>query len=419
MNQKHLIDKKLSSIFFVYIWVLYVVVCMTTNCFSAAMTSIVHEGIMTKTQTGSIMALFWLVYAVFQRVGGRMADRHNPEKLLVIGLIGSSLANLIIYMNQNYGVMLLVWALNAAIQFGVWPSVFKIVSSQLEVQHRKTGMFFIMIASTFGMFLAYVTAMFVKEWEYNFLLSAILLFVFALGLYLIFPFFEQHMVACEVKEGLIKESAVKELPKDKGIGNVFTKSGFNILLPVFVLYTTVMNSVKTFSATMLMESYATVSPFIGNFLNVFIILSGLIGIFAVKYILYPRVIKEELKGLRGLLMVSIPFLLLLLWLGRIQILFIVISLAVITMLSSGITLLRTYYCMRFARFGKDAEAAGLANAGDSLGIVIQNYGITFLADRCGWNCVTKLWLVLMIVALAVLSVVLPKWLRFENGGNRL
>ena len=84
----HLQNKKISKNFFWMLWVLYAVVYMTKNCYSAAMASIVDEGILTKSQTGLINAVFYGVYAPFQILGGVFADKYNPEKMIKIGLVG-------------------------------------------------------------------------------------------------------------------------------------------------------------------------------------------------------------------------------------------------------------------------------------------------------------------------------------------
>lgn len=63
---------------------------MTKSMFSSAMAMIVEEGFMTKSQTGFINVVFWLVYAVFQLVGGFAVDKFSPHKLIMIGLAGAA-----------------------------------------------------------------------------------------------------------------------------------------------------------------------------------------------------------------------------------------------------------------------------------------------------------------------------------------
>ena len=179
-DDMHLENKKLSKTFFWMLWIMYAVVYMTKSCYSAAMASIVNEGILTKSQTGLINAVFYGVYAPLQIVGGVFADKYNPEKMIKIGLVGAGIANLVIFFNRNYYVMLFTWTFNAMIQFALWPSIFKIISSQLEKEYRVKGVYYINFSSTFGLILAYLVATVVSKWQHNFMISAIALFSFAL-----------------------------------------------------------------------------------------------------------------------------------------------------------------------------------------------------------------------------------------------
>ena len=176
-KQKYLEDVNLSIVLFAFIFLLYAVVYMTKNMFSSAMAVIVEEGVMTKSQTGLINAIFWLVYAPFQIVGGFAADKYSPFKLIMIGLIGSLIANVVIYFNQSYYVMMGAWTFNAIIQFGVWPGVFKVVSTQLAPEIRKKSVFWLLFATSVGLGISMLVASFVTNWQNNFLVSAIWLAV--------------------------------------------------------------------------------------------------------------------------------------------------------------------------------------------------------------------------------------------------
>ena len=136
MKNKCLKSLKYSVILFVLIFVLNSFVYMTKNMFAAAMASIVEDGVMSKSQTGLISAVFWLVYGIFQFAGGFLSDKFNPYKLVTIGIVGGIIANIIIYFNQSFPVVITVWCINAALQFGLWPGCFKIDSSQISLEFR-------------------------------------------------------------------------------------------------------------------------------------------------------------------------------------------------------------------------------------------------------------------------------------------
>lgn len=416
MFREHLEDRKLSKILFAYVWLMYAVVYMTKSCYSAAMASIVNEGIMTKSQTGLIVAVFYVVYAILQVYAGKLADKYVPEKIIAAGLAGSAVANLVIFLNQNYWVMLVTWTLNAVVQAGVWPAIFKIVSAQLKPSHRKQGAFYITFSSTFGLLLSYGCAIFVARWQYNFLISAVLLLVFGIGMTVIFHLTEKHMVRDEMLFGSTvpqEEAGGKKHTGKPGV-NLFLESGFYILVPVILINNALANSAKTLTPTMLMESYDRVSPALGNSLNLIIIATGILGTVMVKFLLYPRVIKNEAKGILLFIAAIVPCMILLLWIGKVPVTATVIAMAACVLLTSGTELFRAYLTMSFAKFGKEGEAAGIVNAGASVGIVVQSYAVIFVADRFGWVAAAWFLLGLTLLAVILVAVMLPRWNRFRK-----
>ena len=139
----HFENKRASRIFFAFIWLMYALVYMTKSCFSGALASIVAEGSLTLTETSIISAAFYIAYTPLQIFGGIFADKYSPEKLIVIGLLGSAVSNVVIYFNQSFWVMLIAWDFSAIIQFALWPAVYKIMSSQLVRSDRSRMIFFV------------------------------------------------------------------------------------------------------------------------------------------------------------------------------------------------------------------------------------------------------------------------------------
>ena len=411
MNNVHLENKKISRCFFWFIWFVYVVVYMTKNCFSAALASIVYEGAMTKSQTGIIMAAFQLVYAPLQLVGGVVADRYDPEKLIKIGLLGGSIANLIIFFNQNYYVILVTWILNAVVQFAVWPSVFKIVSSQLVKEDRKSATYFLSFSSVMGLLFAYFVAAFLTKWEYNFLISSVSLFVLFVAVHIVTRCVSKYMLPSIVTEDrTVSDSKVEYVPTLK----LFLESGILILVAVAFIRTLVANSINTLSATMLMESYENVSPSLGNILNIFILGASVMGTVLVKTVLYPKYIKSAPNGMVVMFIITLAALLLLMLVGNLNIVIAVVMLCVVAGCLNAIFLLTTYCNLRFEKFNKSGTVAGIINAASSIGILFSSYGITKLAEVYDWTVVKIVFLVLTAVALFLCCAMIPFWKRFKK-----
>lgn len=411
----HLENKKISKNFFWMLWVMYAVVYMTKSCYSAAMASIVDEGILTKSQTGLINAVFYGVYAPFQILGGVFADKYNPEKMIKIGLVGAGIANAIIFFNQNYYVMLFTWVFNAVVQFALWPSVFKIVSSQLETEYKVKGVYFITFSSTFGLILAYLVAAVVPMWQYNFMVSAVSLFLLAVMFHFVCNHVAKYMVPDD-RQGSGKDKLpLRQSDKTQiSTWKLFLFSGFFILIFVTALRTIVSNGIQTLSATMLMESYEQISPTIGNLLNVLVIIAGILGLIIVNVFIYPRLIHNEVVAILILLCIAVVPVSIMATIGRVTSLVIIVSLCVASAILSGLNLLMSRCSAAFAKHGKNGLASGVNNAFSSVGFMIQNYAVVVLADRAGWDAVIYLWIGLLGISVLCVVVTLPLWSKFRS-----
>jgi len=178
----HLENKRLSRSFFVFLFFLYSLVCMTKNCFSGALAAIVAEGALTLSQTTFITASFYIVYTPLQILGGVLADKYSTARLVLIGLLGSAACNVVIFINQNYYVMLLSWVFSAIVQSALWPAVFKMFSSQLLKSDRGIMLFFMSFASSAGLVFSYLVASFLTRWQLNFAVSTVVLLLLAVVL---------------------------------------------------------------------------------------------------------------------------------------------------------------------------------------------------------------------------------------------
>ena len=411
MKKMHFENRKLSREFFWFIWFLYALVYMTKTCFTAAMSSIVFEGVMTKSQVGLIAAAFYLFYAPFQIVGGIFADKYDPEKLIVIGLLGGSLANGIIFFNQNYYVVLTVWIFNAIIQFGLWPSIFKIISSQIVRSDKKSATYFISFSSTAGLIFSYAVAALVSKWYYNFALSSVILLVLALILIVLTVIMKPKMKPDRKPQESVEENGS---PQEKvSTFKLFLESGFWFMIIISLLQSAVGNSVKTLSATRLMETYSDVSPQIGNILNILILAVSVVSLILAKTFLYPKLIKSAPTGIFAMLVVSLLVSGILLY-EKIPIAVAVIAMCLLSGAYSVMWLLINYCNLRFEKFSKSGTAAGYLNMSASLGFVISTYGVTKVADVFDWNAVSWLYLIMIAVSLVSILVILPLWKGFKK-----
>ena len=400
----HIENKKASRIFFVFLWVMYAFVYMTKNCFSGALASIVEEGSLTLTQATFISAAFYIAYAPLQILGGIFADKYSPEKLITVGLVGSAISNAVIFFNQSFWVMLAAWVFSAIIQFSLWPAVFKIVSSQLAQSDRSKMVFYMTFSSSGGLILAYAVSAFLTDWRYNFALSAIGLVLLSIALLifckLLAPLFKRDESVSPTNNDLSDQLKAQQSSPLK----IFFINGFFAVLPAVLLRMMVEHGSKTLSPTMLNQSYESITPMIGNLLNILIIIFGILGMVLIKALIFPRLIKNELICYFILLILSLPFAIILRFVGTIPVWLVIVSLCMVSMILSATTLLTQYYNMRYLKYCLNGTACGLLNAAASFGIVLQYTVFGSIADNHGWQVVTTLWIIMIVVSAICVAI---------------
>lgn len=406
-------NKKISLILFIVVWITYCVVAMTRNAASAAMAAIVDEGIMTKSAAGLITAMFYLVYGLLQIPGGMLADRYKPDKLILLGLVGSGIANVVIICDTSYPVIMGSWIFNALSQFALWPSIIRIISSQLAEAHRKSAVFCISIATSVGTFLSYVVAITVTKWQHNFTFAAIVMFVFAIIFSRVYKYTERFMVI-EEEETIKVETANRNLTK----WQIFLGSGLLLMLPVSLVREVVNSGLRSFAPVMFMETYETVSPAIGNSFNLIIIFSGVAGIFLVRGVLYPKLIKDELTGWFISFGIAIPFAIFSLLVGRVSVFAVVAFLSVIYAFMSAAFLFSNAWTQKFHKYGCEGTVAGIINGIACIGIVVASYGFGALAETTGnWHSTIWVWIILLAISVVLISLAAKMWCRFNKANE--
>ncbi|MBO7341464.1 MAG: MFS transporter, partial [Clostridia bacterium] len=347
-------------------------------------------------------------------------DRYNPERLITVGLLGGAIANGIIFFNHNFYVMLIAWALNAASQFALWPGVFKIISSQLVRSDRSQMIFLISFSSPTGLLLGYVIAAFIPSWNWNFAISSIILFLLAAGLYIasraLSPDMKPDMLE---KPDPVPDTTVPEGTPATSTMRLFAMSGLLLVFMIALFRMVIAQGIQTLSPTLLMESYTSVTPRIGNLLQAFILASGMLGTLLARTVLYPKYIRHEVRGQLWFYSICLPLSVLLLFVGRISLWLAIPSLCIILIALSACALLIQYYNIYFIPYGKNGTVAGIINAGASFGVVIANYGSLALADNFGWSAVILAWVVMILLTIGCVLLALRPTTRFREQVRRI
>ena len=399
--------RKASLLLFLMIFTVYSFVYMTKNCYSAAMASIVAEGVMTKTETGVIAAAFYVVYAPFQILGGVAADRYPPSLLILLGMLGAGTCNLLVYFTQDYVAMLVIWAINGVLQFGIWPSVFKIVATELREEHRLRGIVYISLSSTAGLLLSYLSAIFIADWKDNFLLSAAILYSLALAFFLGYR---------RLSPAIGTERRISPAPPPRSVRHgggtllLLLRAGVPLLLLVSLTQNLLNLGIKAVAPVMLMESYAGLSPAMANGMNILLVLSAVLGIFLSGAPVFRRFSPPAVLCFFSLC--ALPLLFAVAEVGRAEVLLVLGALSLLAVSSSATAVFFSQVARFFDRFHCAATLSGLFNCMASLGIVLANTLFNYIAQTQGWRTTALCWLALAALSFVASAVAVPVWRRF-------
>ncbi len=408
-KQRYIEDTRLSLLLFLFLFLMYAVVYMTKNMFSSAMAVIVEQGFMTKSQTGLINAVFWLVYALFQVVGGFAVDKYSPYKLIMIGLFGAAVSNTVIYFNQNYYVMMLAWAFNAMIQFGVWPGIFKIVSTGIAPKLRKTAVFWMLFATSVGLGLSMLVASFVTHWKHNFLVSVISLVVMMVLYALINSIVHKKTVEADV----VPDNKSKNTDTSKHpMLPLMLSSGLVVFLVLCLLRVAIDNGIKMMTPVMLMESYDSLPAAIATRLSAILVIFSALGTLISGFV-QKKITKNEVKAQILLYAISLPALLIVCFVGNIHYMWILACLCVSIMVVHGCgPFCQSFASLRFEKYGRIGTVSGILNATASLGNVLASYIFAKMAEIMPWSGVITSWVLTVLVCTLLCIAVLKRWTRF-------
>ena len=411
VKEKYLESRRLSILLFLFLFFLYAVVYMTKNIFSSAMAIIVEDGFMTKSQTGMINAVYWFVYAIFQVLGGFAVDKYSPYKLIMIGLAGAAVSNLIIYFNQSYFVMIGAWTFNAIIQFGIWPGVFKIVSTKIAPEMRGTAVFWMLFSTSVGLGLSMLIASFVGHWKQNFLVSVISLLVMMIFYFVLEHFLDKRMVEVDISsDGNNEKISVEKAP----MMPLMLSSGLIVFLIVCLLRVAIDNGIKMMTPVMLMESYSTLPAALSTRLSTILIIFSAIGIFIAGG-MRSKITSNEPKAQIILYGLSILPLVAVCFVGRIHYILILLALSLSVMLIHGAApFSQSYVALHFEKHGRIGTVSGILNATASIGNILASYIFAKMAELMPWQQVTLSWLVAILVCMALCIAVLHRWTRFTG-----
>ena len=407
-------EQKMSRTLFVVCWIVYAIVCMTKNAYSASMVSIIGEGFLTKSLAGTVNASYYVFYGGAQLLLVKLVDKMSPVKLINMSLFGALISMVGFAVADNFYVMLILWSITGLLQFAIWPAVIRIMSEYLVPEHRAKAMVYIAFAYCTGMLANYGAAsLILKLWNWRMIFNIFFILLVATAVLWIFTAKKTVPVLEAGVKAVKKSEPVQTGNKKTGTWKVLLSSGVAIMLIPSFIRTMMDMGLKSWVPTMITESYGT-SPSFASALTTILLLVNLSGIYIVNAV-YPKFIKNEAVCFGLCFVLSLPFTLILLMIGKIPVGVAVLLLTLVTTLMySGHQLINVIIPSKFAKMNLSGGVASILNAVASFGAVAATFGYGWLAEKFGWTATITVWSIMAAVAAVFAFTSAGLWKKFLN-----
>ena len=410
----YLEDKRASLILVVVCFITYVIIALTRNAYGAAIVSIINEGYFTKSAAGIIAASFNITYCISQIIGSYFVDRISPFKIILFGAVVTVFANVTMSVNPDYWTIFIARAICGIAQFGIWPSLLKILSEYVNEDHRHTWRYILPLGVTAGSVLSYLGAALITQWRGLFTLSYVLMAIMTVVFAITAVYANKKAVPVNREVNVsevISRYQSSESAQNINVFKLLASSGvFLLVIPIFVK-SLINGGILSWLPTIIMESY-NVSPAISSTMTT---ISTCVNLGAVLWVilLYPRVFKLQTTAMGMMFLFMLPFFCLSVFVGKLPMIMIV---AFITIANTFLGALNQFCTVEipgaYTKYNKAGMVAGLINSVCTLSAVISSWLWGKMADSFDWNVITALWTALTLVSMLICFAATPLWKNF-------
>lgn len=411
MTKYTLDDVKKSRLVVIALWIIYACAYFGRTCYSAAIASIVSDGIYTKSEIGLVGTAFFICYGAGQILSGIAGDRVNPFAMVLLGAIGSCACCFSMAFVNSLALMAVIWGINGIFQSMLWAPLLRIFSETVNAKLREKAVLNIALSLPIGTVCAYLcSTLLIKysSWNNIFLCGGAVIFTaFLFGLFSVL--YSQKSIAKTVAVTQEKNRNTKS-----GFVPVSISSGLLIIVIPSFLHGMMRDGITNWVPTMITEEYG-VLPSFSVFLTVVLPIFNAFGAYIITP-LYRKLGCNEMKtaGICGIFAL-IPMMLLL-FIGKIPVIVSIILLALTTMSMYSLNyLIISRVPVRFAENGHTSSVTGLLNSFAYIGCAVSSYGFGAVSQKAGWSTVIVIWIISALLTSLFAFLSNKKWNKFIVG----
>ena len=346
-------------------------------------------------QVGLLPTCFAIPYACGQVFSGLLADRQPGPRLMLTGLLGSALVNVLFSFCPYFPLLVVLWLLNGILQSLIWTPIVRILAVHFRDKVRDSAAFFMSLTLIFGYLIAWALSGLLTSllsWRIAFLTSGLVTAAVAVPSILCMKRIPVDFTARPAEQTASVQAPVRHL---------LLRTNLLLLLAACFANGYVRDGITNWAAKLLMDTQG-------------IDLSSAVGIIliipAVNFlgIRLGQLAYRQSGGNAYLtcgimyavcfaLCVVLPMTLNSLWP------FVVVLVGTSAMTYGLNPLLTAIMPMQYGSFNRIALAAGLMDAMIYVGSSFSGSFAGFLSDQFGWPAVFVSWAVLSLMGVLMIA----------------
>ena len=330
-------------------------------------------------------------------------------------MIGTFFSNIAMAISSSFAIIFVARALSGIFQFGVWPALLKIMTEYISDHYRRKFMYIMPLGIPAGTILSLLIASVVLDvgkWQDLFTISYLLLVAISV-LFFIAVYYSGKKsvpVTAEHKEK-IAPSSTKSTKKEPTPWRLILISGAILMGVVNFFKGLIMAGVSSWMPTMIMESYNS-SPGFSSILTAVAACSKFAAVFWV-ILLYPKVFRSQPLAVGMFLLLLLPALIALVFIGKIPLWLAVVLIIFINMFANSISqFFNVEIPSVYGIYNKTGMMAGFFNIFACVGTMAAGTVFGYTAENYGWSSTILLWAILALLAAVISFSVIPIWKMF-------
>lgn len=358
-----------------------------------------------KSSTASIaVTCSFISYGLGQLIAGFLGDKMNPKSMVSLGLIISSLVNILVALTNNIYFIIVIWTINGFAQALLWPPLVKLMTNKLPIEYYKRGCALVTIsASVATVFIYMFVPMCISLYNFKlvFILSALLGFI-------TFTIWALKVKNTPNKPEEIIETQIKNnLP----ISKIIVSTGLIPIMFAIILQGLLRDGITTWMPTFINDTFKLPS-------TSSILTTTILPIFSIICVALTRYINKKISN--DILLSSYIWIIalvscIILVTNLNSIVLSIVSMSFLTACMHGINLLLIGNLpAKFVKYGKVSTISGILNSCTYIGSALSAYGIAVINDNFGWTITIILWIAIIVLGGLSCAISIKKYKQLEE-----